>query len=148
MVACETSRVEPPVATCAATRVSSSSRVSGRRVWRKNAVTRSKPPRASSLPAAVSGSQVETAPAANSGRTPRASAAGRARSVAVGDRAGAVGGRCRQVDAGDVPAVLGQPDGVGALSAADVEDAAGGHIADSGHKSLIRVARPYGVLGL
>src|SRR5699024_1368223 len=69
-------------------------------------------------------------------------------SASLGGRAGTIDGRCRQVDAVDVPAVLGQPDGGGALSAADVEDAAGDHIADSGHKSLIRVARPYGVLGL
>src|SRR5699024_2985608 len=69
-------------------------------------------------------------------------------SAGVSGRAGTVDGRCRQVDAGDVPAVLGQPDGVGALSAADVEDAAGGHLGNGGHEGLVRVARPYGVLGL
>src|SRR5699024_11254850 len=41
---------------------------------------------ASSLPDAVSGSQVEASPTANSGWTPRASAAVRARSMAVVDR--------------------------------------------------------------
>src|SRR5699024_1581282 len=69
-------------------------------------------------------------------------------SAGFSGRAGTVDGRCRQVDAGDVPAVLGQPDGVGALSAADVEDAAGGHLGNGGHEGLVRVARPYGVLGL
>ena len=69
-------------------------------------------------------------------------------SAGFGSPEGTVDGCGRQVDAGGVPAVLGHPDDVGAFTAADVEDAAGGHFGDDGHEGLVRVSGPDGVVGL
>jgi hypothetical protein len=59
-----------------------------------------------------------------------------------------VQGHGRDVDGSDLPAVLGQPDNVGAFPAADVERGTGDEAGCLGDELRVGVTAPEGVTGL